>query len=62
MTHCCPDFKQALQRGDIILVVKRSEFQFPANLNNPDVKVRYCPYCGEKVERVKARKRGKDGY
>ena len=59
MTHCCPEFKEALQRGDIILVVKRSEYQFPANLNNPDVRVKFCPYCGERVNlhKSKGRKR-----
>ena len=59
MTTCCPEFKSALQRGDIILVVKRGEYQFPANLNEPDVQVKFCPYCGKRVEirKSKGRKR-----
>ena len=51
MIYCCDEFKQALQREDIILVIKRNEYQFPANLNDPNLKVQYCPYCGEKVEK-----------
>jgi len=51
LKYCCQDFKDALKRGDIILVVKRNEYQFTDNLNKPDMRVKYCPYCGEKVEK-----------
>ena len=50
MKYCCPDFKEALRKENIILVIKENVFRFAGAYRDYHKKLKYCPYCGERIE------------